>query len=205
MGLKIFKIGQKFYDYLFQAVLIIFSVVLALVLNEYRKGIDEKADLRTTISNIRTEIKNNQELIDKLLIYHKESLERLHEVSTDEQTIINYTSEEGFATFKLMPDGVFPPGSLSNSAWEVAKTNSVISMLEVEKAQLLSRVYAQQETTLMSVMLIYYFATDRSTFRTENAKSNMSIFSIHLKELYGKEKSLLDLYNEALIELENLE
>jgi hypothetical protein len=64
------------------------------------------------------------------------------------------TSDYGFDLFEVMPQGVFP-GSLNNSAWEVAKSSDAISQINVDKAQFLSQVYTQQELTWVPVSTIY--------------------------------------------------
>ena len=189
--------SKKIYEYVFEALLIIFSVILALVLNEYRNNLQVEKDLDIILSNVKTEIQSNNSTIEDLVVYHKKSIAEIDQMLASDSAIDASTSDYGFDLFKVMPQGVFPT-SLNNSAWEVAKSSETISQIDIDQAQFLSQVYAQQELTLIPVSKIYDFATDRESFDSENAKENLVILSIHLKELYGRENGLLRLYEDAL-------
>ncbi len=87
------------------------------------------------------------------------------------------------------------PGS---SAWEILSATGQLSQIDIEQAQLLSKLYRQQSHILDFINEIYNFIIDREFLNEPQAKNNLLLLSMHLEELHAREVALLMFYNEAL-------
>lgn len=188
---------KRFYEYLIEALLIVFSVIFALFLNEYRTNLKANRELDVMLSNVKTEVEINKRIIEDLIPYHQGVLDRLDAVLASDSAISSISSESGPDLSAVLPQGVFQR-SVNSSAWEVTKSTGMISQLDVDQAQHLSRTYTQQEITFMPVYDIYDMVTERDFLNQENTQGSLIILGMHLGEILGREKTLLLHYDEAL-------
>jgi hypothetical protein len=188
---------KKISEYLIEALLIVFSVILALVLNEYRNGLLEEKELNAILSNVKAEIENNKSIVEELIPYHKKGIDNLDSILLNNLAIDSVKSRYGLKLLKIFPQG-FYRRQVSNSAWEVFKSTGMISKIDIDKAQFLSRLYTQQEIAFLPVFDIVDFTTERGFLHQEKAEENLIIISRHMEELYGRENALLGMYREGV-------
>lgn len=187
----------KIQEYLIQALLIVFSVILALFLNEYRNNLKAKNELDKTLANLQTEIENNRKILQDLIPYHQSVYNRLNSISQSDSAISTLKSPLIYGIIELFPKGLFPntPG---NSAWEVLLATGQLSQIEIDQAQHLSKLYSSQESIDDLVDEIYAFVVNRDILNESEVRGNLLILSLHLQELHQREAYLLSLYNESL-------
>ncbi len=79
--------SKKAHEYLIEAMLIVFSVILALFLNEYRNNLKAKNEVEKTLVNLTTEIENNREILKKFMPYHQGGAARLASIAENDSAI----------------------------------------------------------------------------------------------------------------------
>lgn len=191
--------------YLFEGILIIFSVLLALFLNqlvENRKVRNLKNKAR---ENIQTELQRNLEIINDWGKHHQAVSDRVQEIIDGKNDSLRNAlkSDQGFNIGVLTGNKSIIDANLSNTAWETAKSTQIISEFDFETAQLLTSTYTLQDilinTSLDRVVTTYF---DRETHDLSNLDLTLIQFKLAFQELAGQEYLLAELYEEAINKLE---
>lgn len=68
------KINKSLVKYLIEASLIVFSVLLALLLKEYRENLKQKKVIRKKLLSIEEELKSNLNVINDWIPYNQQVL-----------------------------------------------------------------------------------------------------------------------------------
>jgi len=130
-------------EYLGESVLIIFSVILALALTEYFTNLHEKENTRTILKSIVAELKHNKTSIQEMHQYNLQVLNKIDSVLNDKKLQNDFVSNNELHLKLIAPEGVLYR-YLDNSAWTIAKSNNVISKVDIETVALLTKVYDDQ-------------------------------------------------------------
>jgi len=120
----------------FESALIVFSVLLALILNEWRAESAERTRVAQALSAIRAEIEENQRLVRFSLEYHK----RLVGAFTAAAQADAETPNLDVVTY-----GLFSPARVLRTAWESAQTVDLAAGVPYDTILQLSAVYARQD------------------------------------------------------------
>ncbi len=129
--------------YLMESILIIFSVLLGLLLTEYVNSLHEDSKTRGTLKNIVAELKQNKKAIGEMKVYNLEVLRKIDSVLADKNLQNKLVSNSEFNLTLIAPQGVLYR-YLDNTAWMMAKNNNVVSKLDVETVDMLTKVYENQ-------------------------------------------------------------
>ncbi len=131
-------------EYLGESVLIIFSVILALALTEYFNNLHEKENTRTILKSIVAELKQNKISIQEMHQYNLQVLNKIDSCLTDKKLQNDFVSNNELHLKVIAPWGALYR-YLDNNAWTIAKTNNVITKIDIETVAVLTKVYDDQE------------------------------------------------------------
>ncbi len=193
----------NFSHLLVEAVLIVFTVTLALTLNEWRSNVKANATKEKVLKNIVNEIESNKEDLIEKMNYHKETSIRIRDYLNNDSLWSTLNPNSGIqAVSQLMPQGILNP-NLQSGAWNSAVLSGVVNSFEYERLFVLSNLYQTQETGVNTTWkVITGFYSDYESFNREKSKQVAMRFQLAIGELYNQEKSLLKDYDLALNAIE---
>ncbi len=188
---------------LIEALLIVFTVLLALTLNEWRTNVKERKLKDKALKNIISEIRSNKEDIESKLDYHLQISENIKLYLSNDSlwATLDHTSGIG-AVSTIMTRGIANP-NLQSGAWNSAVLSGVVNSFEYDVLYELSNLYQVQENGPNSTWKIMAgFFSESSSFDPANARQVTMKFQLAFRELYSQERSLLKDYEKALSLLE---
>lgn len=185
-----------------ESLLIIFSVLLALALNEYLASRKEAEKTRQVLLSIREELRENREIIKNWQQIHTETLKNI-EFYRSQPTTYDSLMQGNQFRFNLIFKGSLMPNNIRSNAWEIAKTSGMLQNFDLALANTLTDTYDMQHigagsTANQLIRLIY----DRQTHEQALIPQTLVIFEITMQELVGQEAYLLTLYEKVLKELD---
>ncbi len=128
---------------LLETVVIIFSVLLALVLDDWRTSRDERQLVKSVSYSLLVELERNQRLLEALLPYHEGMQERLVAYLEGPPASGGMPSLEALGFEAEL--GTAP--AFSRGAWETAVASESLTHMSVERVFVLSTAYTMQEDT----------------------------------------------------------
>lgn len=186
----------------FESLLIVFSVLLALALNEYLSARKEEKKTRQVLVSIREELQTNMEIIEAWQKIHQEALKNI-EYHRSQPSFHDSLVQRNQFRFDLLFKGTLIPSTVRSNAWEIAKNTGLIQNFDLALANMLSDIYDMQRigviTTADKLIALIY---ERQTHQQENVPQTLVIFEITMKELVGQETYLLKTYGDILKQLE---
>jgi len=193
---------QNILKLIFESILIIFSVLLALFLNEYRGQLKENQQKELVIKIVKIELKSNLEILNEWRPYHEKVLNNLNEALNSNSTNSTLFTEKGVFTWSLMPNGVVQR-VIDNGSWQTLKSSSISSTIEFNTMFTLSQLYKQPaqgvESTLNRVLKII---SARESLEQKNQRSTIILLRNTFNEMVSQEIFLIKKYEQALIEIE---
>lgn len=189
---------QKISEYLIQAVLILFSVVLALILNEYINNLKTKKELNLILQNIEEEISANKDIVEELIPYHEDVIKTIESALSDSIIMHGLKTPQGLNVVKIAPKGIYKVLP-NHTAWETAKMRDIISGIENETLQLLAKTYQQQESAFTPSQKIIEVISGREFLDTSKSKENLILIYQQFKELRSRELLLNEYYTDLLM------
>ena len=188
---------EKYVELLFQSVLIVFSVLLALFLNEVRQYQKQQTRRTQILTNLQQEIKNNSQRIEQVVNYHKEaSVLLMNYVQSDSLQKI-YQGQPPLAIFGQVLQGKqgLNPALLHRTAWELAQYSQEMNDLNYELQYELSSLYRLQasgvESTWNSIAALF---TNPLMYDDIRSIVALRTLASSINELYQQEKYLLEKY-----------
>jgi len=130
-------------EYLGEALLIIFSVLLALIVTEYISSLREKENTRDILKNISAELTHNKKAIHEMNEYNLQVLNKIDSALVNKKLQDELISNNEFHLKEIAPQGVLYR-YLDNEAWTIAKNNNVMSKVDGETIAMLTKVYEDQ-------------------------------------------------------------
>ena len=119
--------------FIIEAVLIVFSVLLALAVNEWRADAAREEKAKIALEAIHTELVENKKEFLESLSYHEEIMDTL-----------GYYQDEGIEPpMSLLNQGIFNPALVFGTAWETAKQSGITDGLNYNLLLELSSHYQQ--------------------------------------------------------------
>lgn len=174
---------------LVESTLIVFSVLFALILNEWRETEAQEERVELALAAIRSEVQENQRLVEDALKYHMQIASSFS---------ASVESGSALPDVNAASQGLLAPARVLRTAWESAQSTGVSSEIPYTTVLKLSTAYARQteyEDLSRSVSQVLY-----SRLLQEGVDSMMQTYPrvIFLqKEFAGRERSLLQHYEDA--------
>lgn len=182
-----------------EALLIVFTVLLALTLSEWRSSVKEERTREAVLNNIVNELKSNKADLESKLEYHKAMSQKLGEYLSSDSlwSTLKYTSGME-AMIQILDRGIWNP-KLQSGAWRSAELSGVVNTFDYETIYILSNVYGVQEegpdNTWKQLAKLF---VDPTSYDPNNAKRLAAMLQLGFGELYSQERSLIESYKEAL-------
>lgn len=178
---------------LVESALIVFSVLFALVLNEWRQSRAEQAGLEQAAAAIRAELQENRELVQEALQYHT----RLADSFT-----ASVQSGAAAPDLTVIDRGLLHPGRVLRTAWGSAQSTGATSRMDYATILKLSTAYALQEEYEELSRAMQQTAYDQ--LLQEGFDSMMEKYPRFImlqRDFAGRERDLLHHYDQALAAL----
>jgi len=171
-----------------QILSIIFSILLALSVNEWKEARGRREVANKSLDNFRREIENNRDVIEKSLRDQKAVISLLHEnlrdAGTDKEVLVTVPSID-------LPD-------LVTTTWESAVANDALAHLDYALINKLSGIYLQQKWLMSLEDKIFTTILNSSSYNEENSEGLTASLYSGLKNIIKVETALLGLYEETL-------
>lgn len=139
---------------LIEAVLIVFSVLVALAGNHWRTEHVARQRLARHELQIRIELENNQAILREVIPYHEQEVARIRNflAQPDLSEKIKGRSLRDLQ-LQLMPRGFWrtsvTPGLLSDAAWQSAIADNSVALMNVALLNKLTQYYSYQNATVV--------------------------------------------------------
>ena len=191
-------------NYLFEGALIVFSVMLALFLNQIVENINTSRDKEKAISHITAELQRNLEIVEEWAVIHNRMKSRTDSIINGQNAELrNQLLDESILNLGVLTGGEsIVNSSLSNTAWETAKATRIINEFEFETVELLTGVYSLQElvfnNTIMKLTDTFF---ERETHDPELLEGTLLQLQLRFTELVGQETVLIEAYRDAIRQL----
>lgn len=174
---------------LFESSLIVFSVLLALAVDQWR---DHRAAIvrgREAVAAIRAELESNRAAVQTAHDFHISVKERL----------------QPFVDKRTLPDeselkGLFEPALLLQTAWLIARDTNALEPMPFDFVLRVSRVYEQQAlyTDLARAMSNDVYVDLRRRGYDQAIRQNFASFVVLATDFSSRESRLLRIYDEVL-------
>jgi hypothetical protein len=192
---------QSLKKYFFEGILIVFSVLFALFIDNYAQRLKVEKQKQLAIERIKLELSQNQKIAKGWLVHHGKILERIKDLmKLPDDSLRKEFSKDNYLTFELLTDGKsFNNDLLSSTAWETAKSTGIIEEFDFELIESLTLMYEFQNiligTTLNGIVNTYF---ERESHEFKNLNSTLKQFLIRFNDLTSQEQFLLKITKRPL-------
>lgn len=188
-----------------QVVLIVFSVVLGLYLNERIEERKNRHESDNLLALIKSEVNDNVKLMGELTSYHQKMHEDLDSLCKSEIFVEEFVNDKSILFNRLFTRGTFLHRFPANDAWDIAKSHPLIANIDYDKLLILSKIYNQQNATFEPMHEMFEIHSSKDLNIKTEAKSNLEIIASKIKELVARELLLMHYYEEAeeILDLQN--
>jgi hypothetical protein len=180
----------------FEAFLIVFSVLLALFLDDAWSRHVEEAATREQLASIRQELEANQAILSEWLERHAAmaaNVADLRENPPDEPLIV-----DGRLDFERVFGRSLAESMVRDTAWETAKTTGLVRHVDLECVNLLTDLYGLQSAVREQLWKIGAMLGEREAHQPEHLSDTLVVLEVSLQELQGREYLLAQVYENAL-------
>lgn len=197
------KLDRQFWLKLFfESALIVFSVLLALTVNEYLAARKEDKRTRESLLSIREELRANQEIIRGWQEIHREALGKIEKYRAQPTSYDSLVQNHQFR-LDLLFEGTLVPNVVRSNSWEIAKNSGLLQNFDIALANSLSDIYDMQKiVTSVTVDKLISIIFDRQTHLQQNIPQTMVLFEFTMQELVGQENYLIEAYDQILKKLD---
>lgn len=191
--------------YIYEGLLIIFSVLFALFINKLYEDHKQEEDKETALLAIEAEIERNQEVIDSWLESHAAIQEKLQDLvfvsegAAKKDSLQKLIHQNRFFNLSFLTEDNLVQSMPQHTAWETAKNTGITKEFTFEEMELLTNVYGLQETmidqTLQRLLNVYF---SREAHQPEKFEETLLQFLLCFHELTGQERLMKTMYDKAL-------
>lgn len=179
--------------FLVEGILIIFSVFLALGLNEIREYYGRKETARLAIEKLTEELKRNSKIMTELEAYDISILENIETFQANDSLMSTLVSKDGFDIVKLAYKGI-DTRIISRTGWEIAKSHDITQYIDFDLATCLINCYNQQDHVNFSRDRILEILADRQINDPNEIRNTLKILHKYYGMLKTQEAILNDHY-----------
>ena len=175
-----------------EAVMIVFSVLLALSLAEWRDVRRERRAVATALDLVAEELRTNKEMLDQRVAYYRTMRDTLDWMIAQSGPDVEPDAIPGW-------QGIMP-ALLSDGSYQAAHTTQAFANMDLRTASALARVYAFQEMYqgFMDKMIDWVIDEQEETVgEFRGAFGEMSSISAELSGFYGQGLEVIERTREA--------
>lgn len=171
---------------------VVFAVLLALGVNEWREANNNEALASEAFSKVVQEIRGNKSMIDEILLNHKNIIAEIDTVIAK----LNRKSDiVGFG------DIIFE--TPSRTAWDAAVLTTAVNYLDYDKVEKITSVYSTQriysDVADKVFQELVFFVPDKNP---EEMIKQFTKQKVYVYNLISTEQQLLESYSKFLNEIE---
>lgn len=190
--------GRGARHWVFEAVLIVVSVLLGFGLSEFREVQAERNLTGRILDSVGAEIEYNLSVLEPFVPMHAEWVEALSKVDTSagDQTGLDVW----FATRPPLPsDGSTPFPFLRRSAWDAAVAGGSLRLIDYDVAAALTDVYGMQELTAANLQRLATGALSTpAIYEPTSRTAAVRLLWLTLADIQSAEVLLLSRYRQHL-------
>lgn len=131
-------------EYSADSLLIVFSVLLALFLTEGVNKLHQRRNTKDLLRNVASELRNNKKAILEMQKYNLKVLSKIDSALTSKIIQDSLISNDEFHLNIIAPAGVLFR-YMEDDAWTIAKSNNIMSRIDIESISILTRIYKDLE------------------------------------------------------------
>lgn len=184
-----------------EAVLIVFSVLLALFLDGVIQDRREARLVDELLALIAGEMNSNLAIVDEWLPYHRNVVDEIDRYLASEELRESLLIDDGIDYGRFMKRGLIQD-FYSISSWQLAQQNEVTSGIDFEVASRISRAYLSQQNVIWTIQRFSDFFFDRQAHDPDQLVNSLRILRNLMQELSGQQSVLQYNYREALEAIE---
>lgn len=184
-------------EILIQFILIVFSVVLGIYLSERIEEGKKRKESEELLAKIKSEVKDNIQLLEKWAPYHQKIYKNLDSLSKDSAFVAEFIKDKYVFFERLLSEGTFMARSPVNDAWDIAKSHPLIVNIDYDKLLILSRVYNQQALTFEPMFELFDLFNSKDVNLEKDAQTNLKLIRDRIWDLVARERQLMGFYRQA--------
>ena len=199
------KLGKSFWIKLgVESFLIVFSVLLALALNEYLSARKEEERTKQALLSIQEELQENQKIIEAWHDIHQKVLQNITRLRNSKEVHDSLVINDQLQLNKIF-SGTLIPKIVRSTAWETAKSTGIMQNLDLQLAHTLSDMYELQSmgaaSTANKLIALLY---ERETHQQERVAQTLMLLQFTMAELVSQENYLTTAYDDVLKKLDTV-
>ncbi len=188
--------------FLGEGVLIVFSILLALGVNEWRVRSGEHAEEKKAVADIAEELRENKALLDDIPGYHRSIGQSLFETVGTLEEGDTRTPLDIFLSTEGLRSTIIIQRWPQDVSWQVAKDRGVVGRFDYDTAKMLSITYDSQLKSVLSLFdKISELLSRPEMFSARDQGSVLSPLAATFLELAAREEMLLDLMDKTVSDL----
>ncbi len=190
--------------YTLEAILIVFSVLLALYLDNVFEDRREARIIDELVSHITDEMNSNLAIVDEWLPYHRTVIDEIDRYLGSDELLQSLLTANGIDYGRLMERGLIQD-FYSISSWQLAQQSEITSRIEFSTTYAISRAYLSQQNVNLTLERFSDFVFERQTHDPDEVVTSLRILRNLLQELSGQQSVLQINYREALQAVDQME
>ncbi len=174
-------------------VVIVVGVLVALAVDRWMEGLDNRALVDETLRALAAEIGFNSEQLQRRFDYHS----RIHPDLRELQRAVEAGDQVSASVSETLPSGLFLD-PLRSTAWEMAAVTEAVRYFDLPLLSFLSITYGLQETLHDRGRAIVDGRTRPELFGRTDQTGTIIFLSVTIEDIRDREEELLKFYAEAL-------
>ncbi len=189
--------AENFSRYALEAILIVFSVLLALFLDSALEDRREARNINELIGHVADEMQSNLAIVDEWLPYHRSVIDEIDRYLASNELRQSLLTADGIDYGRLMERGLIQD-FYSSSSWQLVQQSEITSRIDFELTYAISQAYLSQQNVNLTLQRFSDFVFDRATYDPDQLVVSLRILRNLLQELSGQQSVLQHNYREAL-------
>jgi len=189
---------RNFKEYVGEALLIVFSVLLALGVTELINSWHEKQEAKEILHQLREEIIHNKESEEIQYTYHLSVLHNIDSALHNDVFAAQVIDSGEFHLSLIAPEGVLRR-DLDDVMWQIAKQRNIFSHIDLKEYSLLARIYDHQQKITNSEEKIGAVLLSWESRKPENRRETFILMRDNYKGwAVDRAPGLISLYQKAI-------
>ena len=188
---------DKLARYTLEATMIVFSVLLALYLDNVFEDRRENRTISELVGHIADEMQSNLDIVEEWRPYHQDVITEIDRYLSSDELRQSLLTADGIDYGRLMEKGLIQD-FYSSSSWLLAQQSEITSRLDFEVTYAISQAYLSQQNVNQTLQRYSNFVFDRQTHDPDQLMVTLRILRNLLQELSGQQAVLGHNYREAL-------
>lgn len=186
-----------------ESMLIVFSILLALLINQWTNNLQLKKQKNRSLSLIVQELEHNRNSLENLAPYHQRFADKLDALIQSDSFPEAFARMNGMEILRsgIMTSGLGKP-DVQSTAWNAAQLSNAINLFDDQTLYTLSSIYELQEEGVDIVWKeVGRYILSAEMLDPQRKEIALKLLSIYINELASQELFLKEKYEDGLKEL----